>query len=141
MEMKKVDNRYSNIIMNNINRVLSSFPEIEVGYIFGSVLKDNFRDIDIALLLIDEFSPYEGMKFAMKVGRKIEKSVEPRYEFDVKVLNFAPVHFQYEVIRSGKPVFVRDEKKRIRYEAELISKYLDYRKTLSWFNKKLLARA
>ena len=44
------------------------------------------------------------------------------------------------IIKNGKLVFCRDEVKKIRYEAKVLSEYLDYKDTLEWFNRKLLAR-
>ncbi|MEM2146781.1 MAG: hypothetical protein QW279_15565 [Candidatus Jordarchaeaceae archaeon] len=31
-------------------------------------------------------------------------------------------------------------RRRVRFEAEVLSTYLDYKETLDWFNKKFLAR-
>ncbi len=59
----------------------------------------------------------------------------------MKILNTAPVSFQYEVIKSGRPVFLRDREQRIRYEAGVLSRYLDYADTLDWFDRVLLTRA
>lgn len=139
--MKTLEKRDREGILHEVGGILSTFQEIKGGYVFGSFLEGNFRDIDVALLLRETFSPYEAMKFAMRVGRELERKIKPRYEFDVRVLNSAPTHFQYEVIKKGKPVFTQNEKTRIRYEAELLSRYLDYRETLNWFNEKMLARA
>jgi len=125
-------------IWARISRILSSFPEITECYIFGSFLRGEFRDIDLAILLHDEFSPYHAMKFAMKVGRKIEKDMEYCYEFDVRVLNFSPIQFQYEVIKKGKLIFSREERIPVRYEAHLLSQYLDYKQTSDWFDQRLL---
>jgi len=37
-------------ILQKIGEVLSKFKEIEIGYVFGSFLKGEFKDIDIALV-------------------------------------------------------------------------------------------
>jgi hypothetical protein len=120
---------------------LSRSEEIEVGYVFGSSLRGEFEDVDVALLLSKSFSSYESMKFAMRIGRVLEKAFDHRFEFDVKILNLSPIYFQHEVIKNGKPVFCRDVKGKIRYEARVLSEYLDYRDILEWFNQELLARA
>lgn len=127
--------------LKRINKVLSAFKEIEVGFVFGSFIEaDSFEDIDVALLISEVIhDPYEQMKFAMKVGRKLEKAIQFRYEVDVKILNSSPNYFQYEVIKDGKLVFCRDEVKRIRYEDGVLSNYLDYKETLEWLNQRFLA--
>ena len=128
-------------IIKTISTVLSSFKEIEIGYIFGSfVEEEKFEDIDIGLVVSEEFGPYEGMKFAMRVGRELEKNIKPRYEVDVKILNLSPLDFQYQVIKKGEPVFIRNELKRVRYEAEVLSLYLDYEETSEWLDREFLKR-
>lgn len=128
-------------ILQRTGEVLSRFEEIEVGYIFGSYLRGEFEDVDVALLLSKSLPPYESIKLAMHVGRELERALKYAYEFDVKILNHSPNYFQYEVIKNGKVVFFRDEVKRIEYETNVISNYLDYSDTLEWFNRKLLMRA
>ena len=38
-----------------------------------------------------------------------------------------PVEFQYEVVKTGRVIFVRDESVRIAFEADVLAKYLDLR--------------
>jgi hypothetical protein len=135
-----MENQLTDEVLQRVGEVLSRFKEIEVGYVFGSSLKGEFEDVDVALLLSKSFPPYESMKFAMRVGRELERALKHSFEFDVKILNLSPAYFQHEVI-NGRVVFCRDEAKRVGYEAEVLSNYLDYRDTLEWFNKELLARA
>ena len=107
---------------------------------FGSFLSINeFEDVDVGLLLKETPEPYQGMKFAMQVARELERAVKPRYEFDVKILNLLPIHFQYQVIK-GEAIFSRDEISRVRYEAELLSDYLDYRSTAEWLDQEFIVR-
>lgn len=127
-------------ITKRIEEVLAEFQEIEFAYLFGSFLKkDIFNDVDLAFYVSIDFNPYNEMKYSLKVGRLIEKKIEPRYEFDTKILNHAPILFQYEIIRTGKVIFSRNETKRIRYEAMVLSNYLDYKETSDWFDRKFLA--
>ena len=128
-------------VLKKIGEVLSGFVKIEFGYVFGSFLGDRgFRDVDVAIYVSGEDDSYDLMKFSMRVARTLERRVKPRFEFDVTPLNNAPIAFQFEVIRSGKLVFSREDVKRVRYEARVISAYLDYKETLDWLNKEFLAR-
>ncbi len=131
-------------IAGEIEGVLNRFQEIEFAYLFGSFIdieRDVFRDIDVAVYVsrVSPFSAYEKMKLSLKIGRELEKVIRPRCEFDVKILNYAPILFQYEVIKTGKVVFSRDEVDRIRYEAKVISSYLDYKETSDWLDSEFLA--
>ena len=90
---------------------LFAFKEIEIGYVFGSFLeREEFEDIDVALPISKKFSPYRRGKFAMRVGREMEKNIQSRYEIDVKILNNSLLSFQYQVIKNGKPIFIRNER-------------------------------
>jgi hypothetical protein len=128
-------------IMNEIGELISGFDEVEVAYVFGSFIQsDEFNDIDVALLISKELNPYARFKFAMKVARELERRIKPRFEFDVKILNYSPIEFQYEVLKKGEAVFLRERSKKVEYESELISDYLDFRITAEWLNKGFLAR-
>lgn len=128
-------------ISAQIVRVLSTFPEVELGYLFGSFLeREDFRDIDVALWFAESpGSPAALRRLALRIGRELEKVMTPRREVDVRVLNVAPIAFQHGVVKQGKPVFVRDEVGRVRYEVAVLGAYLDYRETLEWFNRRFLA--
>jgi hypothetical protein len=54
--------------------------------------------------------------------------------------NQAPIVFQYEIIKPGKVIFSRDEKKRIMYEAMMLSSYLDYKETSDWLDREFLVK-
>ena len=143
IETKEVKD-YIERIAGEIEGVLNRFQEIEFAYLFGSFIdieRDVFRDIDVAIYVssVSSFSAYEKMKLSLKIGRELEKVIRPRCEFDVKILNYAPILFQYEVIKTGKVVFSRDEVDRIRYEAKVISSYLDYKETSDWLDSEFLA--
>jgi predicted nucleotidyltransferase len=73
-------------ITKKIGEVLTRFHEIEFAYLFGSFLEsDAFNDVDVALHVSKDFSPYNGLKFSLMVERAIEKEIEPRYKFDAKI--------------------------------------------------------
>ncbi len=125
-----------------IRFILDTFEEIDLAYVFGSFLeRDDFRDIDVAIHLCKEQSPYERFKLSQRVARDLEKGVEPRVDFDVRILNYAPAYFQYEVISKGIVVLERDRERRIDFEAHLISEYLDLKYMYDRLDKAFLARA
>jgi len=77
---------------------------------------------------------------ASSVARSLENAVQPRVDFDVRSLNYAPAYFQYEVISKGVVVLERDHEKRVDYEAHLISEYLDLKYMYDQFDQAFLAR-
>jgi len=126
----------------DINRILARLKEVNAAYIFGSFLeKEDFNDIDVALLLSDSLDPYKSLKFSLKVAGELERQIKPRFEFDVKILNNSPIELQFEVIKKGHVIFSRDESSRIDYESEVISAYLDLKYMYDLIDKEFLARA
>jgi len=122
--------------------ILDGFEEIDLAYVFGSFLeRDDFHDIDVAIHLCKEQSPYQRFKLAQRVAGYLEKGIEPRVSFDVRTLNYAPAYFQYEVISKGIIVLERDRERRVDYEADLISEYLDLKYMYELFDQAFLARA
>jgi hypothetical protein len=47
-----------------IRTVLAGFDEIEVGYVFGTFCKGDFGDVDVAILVTSDPTPYQAMRFA-----------------------------------------------------------------------------
>ena len=128
-------------VIKKIVGVLTEFGEVELGYIFGSFHEGReFGDIDVAVLLSTSLPAYESERLAMRLALGIEKALDYEFELDVKVLNHSPVYFQHEVVKRGRLIFCRDETKRVRYEARLLSEYMDYREVLDWFDEQMLAR-
>ena len=128
-------------VIKDIEKVLNGFKEIEFAYCFGSFLeREEFNDIDIALYISKDISPYEGLKLSLKVERELERVIKPRKRVDVKILTHAPIAFQYEVIKRGEVIFSRNDTMRKRYEAEVLSRYLDYKETSDWLDRKFLAK-
>ncbi len=128
-------------VMDEIGKIVSEFDYVSAAYVFGSYAhNDDFNDIDVALLLSNELNPYASFKFEMRVARELERQIKPRFEFDVKILNHSPIEFQYEVLKTGEAVFLRDRTENVEYESETISNYLDFQTTAEYLNKKFLAR-
>jgi hypothetical protein len=125
-----------------IHFILNGFEEIDLAYVFGSFLgRDDFHDIDVAIHLCKEQSPYQRFKLSQKAARSLEQGIRPRVDFDVRILNYAPAYFQYEVISKGIVVLERDRERRVDYEAHLVSEYLDLKYMYDLLDQAFLARA
>jgi hypothetical protein len=126
-------------ISETIAKVLGTFGEVRLGYLYGSFLKrGDYGDIDVAVFLHRELSPYERFKLSSRIATEVERTLIPRHTADVRVLNEAPLSFQYEVILTGEAVFVVDEVARVTYEADLTSAYLDFKETADWLDREFL---
>jgi len=86
-----------------IEGALGPFDLVILGYLYGSSLSGpEFEDVDVGVVLSQDLAPYERFKYAMEIGRVLERALTPRHEVDVKILNAAPIGFQYEVIRTRR---------------------------------------
>ena len=110
-------------------------------YVYGSFLTtDRFNDIDIGILVSGERKPYDLFKYSMLIASRVEQSFQPRCEVDLRILNGAPIRFLYEVIRTGRIVYARDEEERIAFEADVLTTYLDLLPMFEMMDQALIAR-
>ncbi len=128
-------------IISQLRRCLTGTEDVLFGYLYGSFLHhDKFHDIDIGLYISGEREPYELYKYTMSIASKLEQCITPRYEIDLRILNAAPVEFQYEVVKTGHILIARDEDACIAFEADVIAKYLDLKYLYDRIDKALLAQ-
>lgn len=111
-------------IIAQLKKVLAEEGDIIFAYLHGSFISsDKFNDIDcgvyINLLPSIHFDPLD---FEFVLSLKIEKAV--KFTVDIKLLNFAPLAFRYQVSR-GRVIFSRDESKREDFLAKTWSEYFD----------------
>lgn len=113
--------------------ILEQFPQIRLGYVFGSYLcRESFRDVDIAVLLdsdIGELS-LDRASFGCSIGEALRLGCD----VDLKILNEESIEFRYNIVRNGCAFFARGEKERITFEIQVLDEFLDYHETLSWFD-------
>ena len=128
-------------VVSLISKFLEGRIEILFVYLFGSFLHaDSPRDIDLAVFLRGE-EQLNYLKYSLQLSREVEDLLDPRYgDVDVRTLNNAPLYFQYEVIKTGNPIFVRDKGERVRFETKTAIDYLDFLFVLDEYNKSLSRR-
>jgi predicted nucleotidyltransferase len=120
----KPDNKKKQKIRSILEEAIGSIEEVEFAYIHGSFLKDSgFHDIDVAVYLsrIEHIDPFE---YELSISSIMEKRI--RFPVDVRVLNYAPNSFCYEVTR-GEVIFSRNEGLRFGFIERTWNIYLDYK--------------
>jgi len=129
-------------IIDQLRRCLAGREDVLLGYLYGSFLRHSgFHDIDIGLLVSGEREPYELYQYTMGIASDLERCITPRYEIDLRILNDAPVEFQYEVVKTGHLLVTRDEDTRVTFEVGVIAKFLDLKDLYDGIDRALLARA
>lgn len=119
-------------MQDDIRRITDYFKdrdEVSALYIFGSAAggKETAEsDIDIAVLINDRKKgrkTYESLK-------KAYYSASPKFSLrpiDITVLNTAPPFLKHRIIKTGKVLFDRNRRLRVRFVANAIIEYLDYK--------------
>jgi len=100
---------------------------VKFAYLFGSCSKNNkgpLSDIDIAIYLDDKIKKDERFDFRLEIMAQISKLLK-REDIDLIILNDSDISLAYEVIYYAKLIYSKDELKRIRYEAKIMSLYFD----------------
>lgn len=103
-------------------RALQKEEKILFAYIHGSFGVFPFRDIDIGAYC--NVSKDEVFEFELEMSSKLE--IISGYPVDFKVINYAPVGFQFSVLNEGTLLFERDRTIRLDFLEETGFKYMDY---------------
>ena len=110
------------ILKEKISAHLLTVPEILFAYVHGSFNTDNFRDIDLAIYLQSDVK--ESTLYELDLEMHLEKLIN--YPVDVRVLNSAPLSFQFSVIKTGILLFSKDEDNRIDFQVLALKMYFDF---------------
>ena len=116
--------------MENIIKVLEKEPQVLFAYLFGSYAKgtqDKKSDIDIAIYLRDTSLLEIDPLYPSRLAIKIEKVLVEKRTVDVRVLNDSTLRFESQVLRYGKLLHSKDEKKRIEFETFSLAHYYDFK--------------
>jgi predicted nucleotidyltransferase len=120
----KPDNKKKQKIKSILNEAIGSINEVEFAYIYGSFLKDSgFHDIDVAVYL-RRIEHRNSLECELSISSMLEKKI--RFPVDVRILNYAPNSFCYEVTR-GEVIFSRNEGLRSSFIERTWNIYLDYK--------------
>ncbi len=119
-----------------IERVLKKHPEILVAYLYGSVASGREHgesDIDIGVLLKEDFKP--DALYSARIANEICMESGPGREVDVRTLNDKSLIFLHQVLKYGRILLSKDERRRIEFETEVYDRYLDFEPHFKHFNE------
>ncbi len=109
-------------LMGQLKDILRSYPEVAFAYLYGSFAENlPLHDIDVGVYLTgigEKESTFYSLTLSQTLSREVKVPV------DVRVLNFAPISFVYQVIR-GILISDRNEELRVHVVEETVRKYLD----------------
>ncbi len=124
-------------IKKALTEILSGNKEIIASYLYGSVLySDFYEDIDIGLLISDNFNPklmYEA-ELAGRLENKLRDTFGGITPVDIRILNKKPLRFLFSMLKNSKIIYSSDETIRIQFEAKIMKEYLDIKPHFEIYN-------
>ena len=112
-------------IITSIREKLLTCEEIVFAYLHGSFLnKGDFADVDIALFL-DSTKVSKEEIFSYELEKAVQLFRQVGLEVDVRVLNYAPLGFQFNVTK-GTLLFTRDERFHQEFIERVWLEYMDF---------------
>lgn len=109
-------------IKRDLISVITEEHKILFAYLHGSFGNLPFRDIDIGAYC--EIGEGEVFDFELEMAPRLEIAVG--YPVDFKVINDAPIGFQFSVINEGVLLFEREKGVRLDFLEETGMRYMDY---------------
>lgn len=111
-------------IQKEITKYLKNENRIVFAYIHGSFLEKGFKDIDIGIYVNVDFKKKQTINYELHLEAELNRMFS--YQFDVRVLNYAPLSFKFNVIKKSILLFSKDENKRTDFECLSMVKYHDF---------------
>ena len=108
-------------------------------YIFGGYGKGNaspLSDFDIGIYIEENLDTFEKKIYLNSVITSILKTDE----VDIVILNNAPCVLVYNILKTGKLLFSKDEKKRIGFVVKNIKEYFEMQYYLKIFREDMFKR-
>lgn len=112
-------------LIERITAFLQTKEYILFAYIFGSFTSGkNFNDIDVGIFISTEKS---GSTLPLELEIERELGDLLRLPVDVRIINGAPLAFNYNVLKSGGVILDNDRSLRTDFEGLIFKKYFDYK--------------
>jgi len=116
--MEKLKRKLKPELKENIADFLKKEANVKLAYIFGSYgtkYQNTYSDLDLAVFFDDPPDMSEQMELAARLELKLGK-----YDIDLINLNNVELAFKYEVVRSGKLIYSRDEIETAEFKEEVL---------------------
>jgi len=112
-----------------IIEIISRDKDISAFYSFGSLINNRLSplsDLDFGILLSDELNREERFDKHLDLIAGFN-SVFKTDEIDLIIMNDAPPRFNYNIIKTGELLFVRDKARVAEFQEYAIKEYLDFK--------------
>lgn len=129
-------------MLRRLEPPLEAEERVRLAYLYGSaLLRADCHDVDVAVWApeTDRMPASLRETWLGALGLRLERSLTPRCPLDLRLLNRAPLLFQYAVVRTGRLLLARSEIERVRFEATVASLAIDLSLGLREYDRTMLA--
>lgn len=137
-KIRRITEEQKNAVVAKLRNLLAREDCVIFSYVYGSFIEsDRFRDIDIAIYVDEEkISKREAFSVEQSLDSKLENEIG--FPVDVRVINFSPLGFKYNITK-GRVLTSRDDELRVDFVAKTWSFYLDYKEDSQRFLLEMLS--
>jgi len=107
--------------------IFQRYPSIRLAYLYGSQVTGQatpLSDVDIAIVLDKPLPARERLRLELRLETDLADYCGG--EFDVHVINEAPLAVKGRVVQTGKILYARDDAARIAFETATRRAYFDF---------------
>ena len=119
---------------------LRACEDVVALFFFGGLAQGKLKplsDLDFAVLLRLNFDREKMLDRQLDLMGIIARELATD-EFDLIILNTAPLRFAYHILKSGKAVFVKDRRQLGDFREHVVKRYLDFRHYRQEFDRSFL---
>jgi uncharacterized protein len=112
-------------IIKDLSAALNAHKEMLFAIVHGSfVYIENFNDIDVAIYVNERLDSV--LQYELNLEAELIMSGLFPKEIDIRVINKAPLYFQYNVIKNGNLLFSKNYDKYAEFKELIIRDYFDF---------------
>jgi predicted nucleotidyltransferase len=129
------------LFKQELTNFFRTIDNVHIAYLFGSTVKGNVNelsDIDIAVMLDENLSKKDMLNMELDLISELTRVLKSD-NIDLVVLNDSPLLLKYNIIKNGH-FLTSDESKRIAFETNIMSRYLDEQYYIKRHTEMLLKR-
>ncbi len=125
------------MLIRDLALAIKEISRVRFALLYGSFLEGvDFHDIDIGVWM----RPVPPIDIAWREESRLSEQLERRvlFKMDVKILNHAPLLFQYQV-SLGRLIFYRDQAEFFSFLEQVRSTYFDFQFYLNSYKQNFCA--
>lgn len=121
-----MESEFVETLKGTAESVFAAHP-VALAYLYGSRATGRYTrlsDVDVAIVTREALSPRERLRLELTLEPDLHDAVGE--DFDVRVINDAPISVRGRVLQTGKRLYVAGDAVRIRFEEETRRLHFDF---------------